>query len=637
MKVIKIYFLIVSVLLLGACGEYLDVTPDNVGTIDYAFRNRNEAENYLFVCYSTMQQMAGPARNAGFTASGEIIYPTNLTTIQIDDITGFNLIRGTQSAGSPGLNYWDGENYGLAIFKALRRCNLMLENIDKPADLSPSEKNRWIAEINFLKAVYHFYLMRMYGPIPIIDSNLPINSSTEEVRVKRAPVDDVVEYIVGLLDKAAQDLPSSIVRESTELGRATSTIALALKAEVLTLAASPLFNGNPDYVSFRDKEGQALFPSEYDENKWKLAADACLEAIEISESNGGKLYSFNAPGTIGQLSDSLYRVLTIQNAVTEEWDENPELVWALNGYFPYQGFATPRMTSQSVINAFSNPSTFSVPIEMQEIFYTSNGVPINEDKTWDYEGRYSNMVNGDKENRFYIKEGYTTISAHFDREPRFYASVAFDGGIWFGNGVLDQNKAYHVEARGNSSKAGPKDLIRLNVTGYWPKKLVHYQSVYDDGFQQVNFRLPLIRLSGLYLLYAEALNEYQGPTEEVYHYVNLVRERAGLPAVQDAWSSFSKFPDKFTTKEGMRSIIHQERRIELCFEGQVGWDLRRWKELQDVLSKPLRGWSIYDKDPVNYYQPITRVNPVFGLKDYLWPIKSDNLVRNPNLVQTPYW
>src|SRR5213076_420636 len=98
--------------------------------------------------------------------------------------------------------YWDGEQLGQPIFKAIRRCNIFLENIDRPKDLPQFERNRWIAEVKFLKAYYHFYMLRMYGPIPLIKQNLPIDAGTDEVRVKRAPVDEAFAYIVLLLDEA---------------------------------------------------------------------------------------------------------------------------------------------------------------------------------------------------------------------------------------------------------------------------------------------------------------------------------------------------------------------------------------------------------------------------------------------------
>lgn len=622
-----------------SCKKYLDITPDNLGTLDYAFRNRNEAENYLYSCYAYLQRMNDVASNPGFTLSTEIVYSITLDNYLGINRNGFNLPRGTQTASEPSLNTWDGQAGSYSLFRSIRICNIMLENIDKPIDLIPTEKKRWIAETKFLKAYYHYVLLKMYGPIPLIKNNLAISSSTDEVRVKRASLDEGVNYIVSLLDEAIPDLPTRIVSSATELGRATSVIALGVKADVLATAASPLFNGNPDYTTFKDKDGVSLFPAVYDAKKWQLAADAAKAAIVAAEAEGIKLYTFNAPSTVGKLSDSLKKTLDIQNAVTERWEQNSEIVWASNPEFSYQGFATPRLTPKSSVNNFSNPSTFSVPIAMQELFYTVNGVPINEDKDWDYSGR-NTIKTGDAPSRYYIKQGYQTIKGHFAREPRFYADIAFDGGIWFGNGRNNQddevNPLYFVQAKANGL-AGPSDNIRLNITGYWPKKLVSYASVYDDGFQTSPFRLPLIRLAGLYLLYAEALNEASGPSTEVYNYIDLVRKRAGLKGVLDSWSAHSRNPGKASSKEGLRQIIHQERRIELCFEAQSGWDLRRWKELQSVLSAPVQGWSIYDSEAVNYYRPTTQFIPIFGLRDYLWPIKNNSLVVNPNLVQNPYW
>ena len=629
-------FLLATLFVSGlSCKKYLDVVPDNVGTIEYAFRNRNEAENYLFSCYAYLQRLSDVSENAGFTTSSEIIYPNDLTSDQINK-TGFNLITGTQNAASPGLNAWDGESGSYSLFRSIRICNTMLENIDKPIDLSATEKKRWIAEVKFLKAYYHYFLFRMYGPIPLIRTNAGINASTDEVRVKREPVDSVVNYIVRLLDESAPDLPPTIQNIVRELGRITRPIALSVKAEVLMTAASPLFNGNPDYNGFKDKDGINLFATAFDAQKWVRAAEACKTAIDDCEAQGMKLYSFIPPAIIGQLSDSLKKVLTIQNTVTEKWELNPEVIWAQSSEFGYQGLAATRLTAKSVVNGFSSASTFAVPISTTELFYSDKGLPINEDKTWDYSNRFA-LQTGDDANRYYIKNGYVTAKTNFKREPRYYANLAFDGGIYFGNGKLTQDDPYFVQARGNSSYAGPHDKQWLNITGYWPKKLVNYLTVYDENFVREPFRLPMMRLAGLYLLYAEALNEVNGPSAEVYSYIDKIRTRAGLNGIQATWSAWSSNPGKANTKDGLRQIIHQERRIELCFEAQSGWDLRRWKELQGVLSKPMQGWSIYETEAVNYYRPRNLIIPIFGLRDYLWPIKNDALIVNPNLVQNPYW
>lgn len=637
MKPVYKYILLATVIgSLASCKKYLDVTPDDLGTLEYAFRNRNEAENYLFGCYAYAQRMSDEVRNPSFTASSELIYPDDLTTPTVDQ-TGFNLLRGSQNASNPGLNAWDGLNGNYNLFRSIRLCNTMLANVDKPIDLTEGEKRRWIAEAKFLKAYYHFCLARMYGPVPIIRENLDIDATPDEVRIKREHIDTVFNYIVRLLDEAAPDLPPIITNISRELGRVTRPIALTLKAEVRTLAASPLFNGNPDYAGFRDKEGMPLFSASPDPVKWDSAAKACKAAIDECESRGIKLFTLVAPPpNAGNVVDSLKKILTIQQTLTEKWDENPELIWAHTPTFYYQGYSTPRMTSLSIVNVFSNPGTFAVPIATAELFYTDKGVPMNEDRTFDYAGRYD-LQAGDASSKYYIRQNYTTVKAHFGREPRFYADLAFDGANWFGNGVFDQENMLYVEARGNVSKAGPKDRNRYNATGYWAKKTVSYQSVYDDGFQEVSFHMPIMRLAGLYLLYAEALNEAQGPVPEVFTYIDKVRERASLPGVQEAWTNYSRNPTKFSTKEGMREIIHRERRIELCFESQAGWDLRRWKEMQQVLSLPLQGWSIEQTTAANYYRPRTVLTPVFGLRDYLWPIRTESLVINNKLVQNPYW
>ncbi|WEK35673.1 MAG: RagB/SusD family nutrient uptake outer membrane protein [Candidatus Pseudobacter hemicellulosilyticus] len=620
---------------LAGCKKYLDVTPEDYGTLDYAFRNRNEAENYLFTCYSHLQYLNWVAENPGFTTSSEIIYPNDLQQHPISE-TGFNLIRGTQNAGNPGLNYWDGSSGGNPFFKAIRKCNTMLENMDKPVDLSAAEKQRWTAETKFLKAYYNYFLFRLYGPIPIMDVNLPVNAPAEEVRVYRQPVDSVVTYIKGLLDEAIPDLPPMIENQAREMGRITRLVALSVKAELLMMAASPLFNGNPDYAGLKDNRGQLLFSATYDPAKWDTAVVACREAIRQCEANGLRLYEFMPPPGSSQLSDSLKQVLSVQHVVAERWEENPELIWAVSTHFPYQGYVIPRFTSAAVANSADNPAYFAVPLSTGELFYTNKGVPMNEDKTFDYAGRFTPKA-GDDANYFYIRKDYETAKAHFGREARFYANIGFDGGNWYGNGRLDQHNMFYVQGRGPLSLAGPKDIQKRNITGYWPKKLASYLTVYDDRFTHMWYHLPVIRLAGMYLLYAEALNEVNGPSPEVYDYIDRVRTRAGLPGVLAAWSAYSRNPGKPTTKEGLRDIIHHERRVELCFEAQSGYDLRRWKELQAVLSKPLQGWSITEVQAVNYYRPRTVYEPIFGLRDYLFPIQSSNIIVNENLVQNPYW
>ncbi|WP_308199478.1 RagB/SusD family nutrient uptake outer membrane protein [Chitinophaga sedimenti] len=512
------------------------------------------------------------------------------------------------------------------------------ENIDKPRDLGISERKRWIAEVKFLKAYYHFHLLRMYGPIPVVRVNLPITAGTSEVRTKREATDSVFQYVKQLLDEATPDLPMTIQDPAQSLGRITQLIALSVKAEVLVTQASPFFNGNPDYAGFGYKGEAPLMPQTYVAAKWDTAVLACKAAVDAAEAAGLKLYNFIAPGNLPALPAELKKMMDLRHTIGEKWEQNPEIIWGLNPVFGLQGMCMPRVNDKMVQNLGGAPGNFAVPLVMAELFYTKNGVPMNEDRSFDYRGRYAveTVTAADK---YYMHEGYQTAKMHFGREPRFYADLSFDGANYFGNGMLDQgvDNLPYVTARGATSMAGPKDKIRVNVTGYWPQKLVNYQSVFGEQVTTIGLRIPMIRLAGLYLLYAEALNEAGGPTADVYKYVDLVRERAGLKGVLESWTTYSSNPGKASSKDGLRQIIQTERRIELAFEGRAGWDLRRWKVMQQVLASPIQGWDIYQADPQAYYRPRTLTIPVFGLKDYLWPIKYDELVVNPNLIQNPYW
>jgi hypothetical protein len=270
---------------------------------------------------------------------------------------------------------------------------------------------------------------------------------------------------------------------------------------------------------------------------------------------------------------------------------------------------------------------------MAELFYTKNGVPIAEDKNWNFSDRYSlktaSSLNGD-----YLQDGYTTSALHFDREPRFYADLAFDGSLWY-----MQNKTWPVQAKSGQGQSR-RAAFGYSITGYFTKKLVNWKFVIQDGlsYTQEEYPWPLMRLADLYLLYAEALNEANGPSEPVYQYLNLVRERAGLQTVQLSWDTYSNNPGKYKDQAGLRQIIHQERGIEMAFEGSRFWDLRRWKEASATLNTPVYGWDIEQTDATGYYRPKLLFNQKFvAPRDYLWPIKEYNTIVNPNLVQNPGW
>lgn len=616
-----------------ACEDFLDVTPDNIATIDYAFRMRSTAERFLFTCYSYMPSHASNNENIGILAGDETwLVATNTNNL-------WQIARGNQRVVNPFGNAWQGALGSRDMYQGIRECNVFLENIHLVPDISVEERNRWIAEVKFLKAYYHYYLIRMYGPIVLVKENLPVSASPEEVRIPRSPVDECFDYVVQLLEEAEPDLPESISFEVSELGRITKTISLALKAKVLVTAASPLFNGNPDYIGFSNKDGMLLFNSTHDEDKWAKAADASKAAIEFAESQGHKLYEYSPQFSQFNLSDTTLTQMSIRNAFNEKW--NSEVIWANTNSIVVglQANATPRGLDPALVSNSGAQGNLAPPLKIAELFYSDNGVPIEEDITWDYSNRFNLRIPG-YDHRFNLKQGYTTVQLHFDRENRYYASLGFDGGIWYGQGRYDdESEDILFVSSKQGQPAAPVNLSSYSVTGLFPKKWTHFQSVLGSGntFTRQEYPWPIIKLNDLYLLYAEALNEVSGPSEEVYNYLNRIRARAGLQTVQASWSVYSSNPDKYTTQAGLREIIQRERTIELMFEGQRFWDLRRWKTATTELNKPITGWDLFQETPEGYYRERLIYNQTFRLRDYLWPINENALLANPALVQNPGW
>lgn len=638
----KILVFLTLAFMCATCDDYLDIVPDNVPTIDHAFTDRVSAERFLATIYSYMPAIGSFTDDPGILAGDE--YGV-LEDAYYDETNywGNRIKMGYQNTNSPLMNYWEGANRGRGLFRALRDCNIFMENINKVGpDLPDDERELWIAEVKFFKAFYHYYLLRMYGPIPLIKENLPISAGIDEVKVYREPFDDCVDYIVELLDEAIEVLPLNIINIATEMGRINKPIAATLKAEVLVMAASPLFNGNEDYSAFTDNRGIKLFSESADPAKWVTAAQACKDAIDICHNAGIKLYTFE--DSRYQLSDETRCLMSIRGAATTKW--NKELIWGnpVNTTSLIQGRGLPffkvedRQTGHVSGDLYANFS-------MAEQFYSNNGVPINEDKYYNFSARYETTMVG-SDHYYYIKEGLTTAILNMYREPRFYANLGFDSGYWYGNGRTadvgkgGDNETPWVMKMKAGEISGKSADIRYSKSGYYAKKATNFETATSStgALTRARYTFPIMRLSDLYLLYTEALNESQeNPGNEVYQYIDLVRQRAGLEGVIDSWSKYSNVPNKPLTKNGMREIIQQERMLELCFESKRLWDIRRWKLGHIYYNKPEIGWNVDGNSTEEYYKTITYNYLEFTIKQYLWPIREAELRKNINLVQNPYW
>ena len=630
--------------------DYLDVVPDNIATIDLAFNTRSTAENFLSTCYSYIPEHAHVEQNFSLLAGDEVWYYAE-NDFYMNNETSFRVAKGMQNSSSPYLNYWEGgRGAPHSLFNALRDCNIFLENLVEVPGLEEDERVRWLDEVKILKAFYHFWLMQMYGPIPIVDTNIPVSAPSSETNVHRASIDEVVSYLTELINQVieADNLPGLINYVYTEQGRITMPIAKALKAKILMLSASPIYNGNTDFSSLIDNQGNSLVSQSYDPQKWILAKDALLDAIESAEANGHSLYQFNQQIPInGGVNEQITQELSLRAAITEPF--NPEIIWAFSADWTgeLQQWCQPRWTSDHAALFGFTKKSHAPTLNMAETFYSRNGVPIDEDLSWEYGNRYdvvqTPILDADNQNyhEFYIEDNYTTAKLHTFREPRFYSTLGFDGGKWFSLETENINFIPHLNAKAGAP-SGKQGFEIYSITGYFAKKLVHYENIISlEGSTIKGYSFPIIRLSDLYLMYAEASNETKAaPDSEVYEYIQKVRDRAGLDDGGDlvsTWQMHSANPSKPTTKDGMRSIIHQERMIELALEGHRYWDIRRWKLAGEYFSKPIRGWNIFKTDVEGFYEVENIFYRNYLTKDYLWPISQTELLRNPNLIQNPGW
>ena len=625
---------LMSSLLVG-CEDYLDIVPDKTQELELLFDRQEQAYKALATCYSYLPQ------NDDLYGT-QVLRTDELTTPLRQVTNGIEIMRGKQSVNDPLLGFWSGYNGGAyqnSLFQAINDCNIFIENIQEVPDMSDEDKEVWKAEVTFLKAYYHFLLVRSYGPIPIMDKNLPVSASIEEIRVKQNTVEECFDYIVNTIDASIEYLPERVTN-NLYLGRVDKTIAMAIKSRVLLYEASPLFNGNAEfYENFTNSDGEQLFNTTYNPELWKKALDASEAALNKALENGAALYEYSDAVPEYDQSDFQYafrrNMYNYRYLLVDKW--NSEVLWGMSQPVTdwYQLQAAALMKNPYASSNEAAWQWLSPTLRMAELYYTKHGLPIDEDLQYDYENRFQ-IQTVPVQNQLEAQVGQQTVGLHLNREPRFYASIGFDRGYNRSHGrkfVLKMRKNEVPGGRqGNSN-----DYL---VTGYLLKKFTHPSSEGNSYDNLIKYPWPIIRLAELYLNYAEAYNEYYGPSQEVYDALDAIRERTGLPAVEDVWSdpALAKDLNKHLDKDGLRDIIHQERLIELAFEGHRYQDIRRWKQGGEYFNSPVMGWSV-DESEMDKFYTLKNVGErsFISPRDYFDPIKLDELTKNPNLVQNPGW
>ena len=650
MKKRILLYLLLPFFLCAACDSWLDVVPEeDIATIDSDFEVYASAEKWLKTCYVFLQSPYITMRNVAFWATDEMVADNYYRNDEYHP-EGLNIIMGLQNVLSPYDDFWfkrtslGRDDY----YTAIVMCNHFITRIDNVYNLDDVDKKEWKAEVKALKAFYYFELVRRYGPVIIVPEEFDPNQDVKSLKLPRSHVDTCFNYIVRLCDESIPDLPSLSAKKSERRNYFNKEAAMALKARALCYQASDLFNGNPDYANFVNKNGEPLFSSVTDPEKWKRAADAAIAVIDFSTSEGGgaHLVDGNTANT-----DLQAKILDIENSVqTFNW-LNDEVLWMIK-VAPYQdggifGLALPNFDDGS--NHTLRGACYVPTMKMVEMFYTENGLPIDQDLRWVGSGNpYALSVETDPRYTNVVAMNEPMLNLHRRREPRFYADIAADRCYWRLGTAENNNylvETYQGEPFGLAEKR-LNALVRQNITGYFLKKWCSSRATlaaHQNGLSSLGESpFPVFRLAEMYLIAAEALNEYKtAPDAEVYKYLNVVRERAGIPDVEEAWKN-AREPGKVTTQSGMRDIIRQEWNIEFAFEGYRYWNVRRWKIANTELNEKVYGWNVVGNNANSFYNNGTGPSIVYSgnkfvaPRDYFYPIRSEE-VQRAGCVQNIGW
>ena len=639
--------------LLSSCADYLDVVPDNTLTLEEIFTKKESAYNALARVYNYLPAESDTHATT-WSLGDEFIGRLDLGD-DIGYLRSIRIMRGLQTSNDPLLGLWTGSGGGKHLYRGLNQCEVFLQYIDLVRDMTEIEIKDWKAQVKFLKAYYCWLLVQRYGPIVLPAGGvIDPDASSDNLFLSRSKVEECFDFIINLMDEAIPDLSERAL--SNNLGQVDQIAAKAIKAKVLLFRASPFYNGNREYYGdFYDHDGQPFFPMEYDNEKWKEAIDALTEAIAIAEANGKAMYTYEKEPFLYDMQafaenrENMQVLYNNRMIVCDPW--NKELVWGNSNINYYQQGELSSSTNMRLPAGYGdgvvNASEFSwqwmgATYQALERYYTKNGLPIDEDLTFDANKMYDIVVTPGENDPAYkelygiLQPGSETLQMYLNREPRFYANMAITGGYWRTHTVRINTMMYQGKDGGFNSSAHITDYY---CTGIALKKFVHPESQSGAWQRTIKYPYPIVRLSDLYLMKAEALNEYNGPSQEVYDLVNRVRRRAGIPDVEVIWAdpTLAKTVNKHQTKEGLRDIILYERGVEFAFEGSRFWDMHRYKRAVREFSVPVSGWRHDGGTAQTFFVLEAKQTRKFSIRDCLWPIYLEELNTNGNLIQNPGW
>ena len=655
----------VQVVLVACCltsCNYLDVIPPAQADFEDTMKDENTTLAFLYSGYYGVVS-SNPFPITSFeNSTDETAQPQLYSTYPQQMAWG--ALSPSYSAG------WGGEDYNIWVpsYNHIGYVHYFLDLIDdmQPIGVTQEDKEEYKAECYFLEAYYHFRVLQAFGPCPIIPARVDPNTTASEIP-GRSHFDYCVDWIVDKLDQAAAVLPAT--RPDNDLGRATSTIAKALKARVLLYAASPLWNGSFPYPNWKNENyetpgyGTELVSHTYDESKWTRALTACQEALTAAEEAGYALFDLETANTKAERDDvplpfvpgkeedtpenQLFkeRVRMFQYLVTaNEGDNNKELIWAQritdfsnNGGSGVESRLPNKVVKQSN-GVFSGGWASVAPtLYSAQHFYTENGklpaydsdfYPESEWYTRFYEGTESPALATDQLDSEEVKNDIIKMHAH--REARFYAWIVFDGCQYMTK-INDSNPLWINFKNTNTNGYNVNNERNCVGIGYLSKKFIDPNIIYSASGTQTHTapRIPFIRMAELYLNLAEC-NAMLGNTSEALANLNIIRERAGIEDLTEA---------DLDGEMGLMDWVRNERFVELFEEGHRYYDLRRWNLAPEMLKAGARyglNGLLVNPGFEDFNVPTLIDQPFqWDTRLYLLPVPTDEYYSNPQMVQAP--
>lgn len=517
-------------------------------------------------------------------------------------------------------------------YKYIRQANIFLQKAHpimttgtQGDQLLEDELTQMKANVRFMRTFYHYLLFEQYGPIILVKDK--IYNATEDQDVPRNTVDEVIEYIDSELTAVASELTQEPIFEDKDY-RAwpTKGVALAVRAKLWLYAASPLLNGGyREALSVTNPDGTRLFP-DYDAGKWEKALAACKDFIDYAEAGRYELYK--------EYKDDNGAVIDPDKSVYNLFQKyTHEIIWATanNDWGGMNGDAFDRRIAPRCEK--NGLGSTGVTQELVDAFYMKDGFPVSATAYLPQSTLYQEEGYGtykDQNDNFSKKYTNVTVSNRYlNREPRFYNTVFFNGRQW----PVSCNQVLFYNGGNSGVQEG-----QATLTGYMLfKRFNRSVSLTNPGVAS-QFRPSIIfRLADFYLMYAEAANEVNPNDARVLKYLNLVRERAGLPDIE------TLNPAIRGNQELQRAAIQRERQIELATEGQRYFDVRRWmiadKNGEGRQNGYVHGMNVRGEsnDKEDFIRIVEASQIVFNRKMYLYPMPDSEMRKTKNLVQNPGW